>query len=142
MPLLLLRHTSAGDREMWPGADRERPLDERGRADAEALVEQLAEFPIERILTSPYRRCLESVAPLARARGLELEVREELSEEQHFDEGVELVREVAGRDVVVCGHGGLDSVVVDAPKWKKGVVFVLGPSLELLDVLRPQRDGR
>ena len=60
-------------------------------------------------------------------------MREELGEESQAVAGTALVRSLAGRDVVVCGHGGLDSVVLDAPKWKKGAVFVLGPQLELLD---------
>jgi len=133
MPLLLLRHASAGDRDAWEGDDRDRPLDKRGRRQAKELVERLRPLRIEAILTSPYCRCLETVGPLARARRLEIEVREELGEESQAVAGTALVRSLAGRDVVVCGHGGLDSVVPDAPKWKKGAVFVLGPQLELLD---------
>ena len=133
MPLLLVRHASAGDRAAWEGDDRQRPLDKRGHRDASELVARLESLRIEAILTSPYRRCLETVGPLARARLLELDVRKELGEERQGDEGVALVRSLAGRDIVVCGHGGLDSVVPDAPKWKKGAVFVLGPDLELLD---------
>jgi len=133
MPLLLLRHASAGDRDAWEGDDRDRPLDKRGRRQAKELVERLRPLRIEAILTSPYCRCLETVGPLARARRLEIEVREELGEESQAVAGTALVRSLAGRDVVVCGHGGLDSVVLDAPKWKKGAVFVLGPQLELLD---------
>jgi broad specificity phosphatase PhoE len=105
-------------------------------------VAQLARFEIEAILTSPYLRCVDTVVPLAEARKLELDVREELGEELQMTAGIALVRSLAGRNVVICGHGGLDSVVQAAPKWKKGVVFVLGPELELLDELRPQRDGR
>ena len=135
MPLLLLRHASAGDREAWEGDDRDRPLDKRGRRQAKELVERLRPLRIEAILTSPYCRCLETVGPLARARKLEIEVREELGEESQAEEGTALVRSLAGRDVVVCGHGGLDSVVPDAPKWKKGAVFALGPQLQLLDEL-------
>jgi phosphohistidine phosphatase SixA len=135
MPLLLVRHASAGDRAAWEGDDRDRPLDERGRRDASELVARLESLRIEAILTSPYRRCLETVGPLARARLLEVDVRKELGEEHQGDEGVALVRSLAGRDVVVCGHGGLESVVPEAPKWKKGAVFVLGPDLELLDRL-------
>lgn len=142
MPLLLVRHASAGDRIAWEGDDRERPLDERGHRDASRLVALLAQFDVEAILTSPYRRCVETVRPLAAARQLELDVREELGEERQWEEGVELVRSLAARNIVVCGHGGLDSVVPVAPKWKKGAVFVLGPELELLEELRPPRDGR
>ena len=134
MPLLLVRHASAGDRAMWEGDDRERPLDVRGRRAADDLIERLAPFAIEQILTSPYRRCVETVAPLARARGFELDVREELGEERQGTDGIALVRSLAGSDVVVCGHGGLDAVVPAAPSWKKGAVFVLGPGLELLEI--------
>jgi 8-oxo-dGTP diphosphatase len=142
MAVLLVRHASAGDRQLWQGDDRERPLDGRGRRDSKELVEQLERFRIEEILTSPYRRCLETVGPLARARLLEIDVREELGEERQWTDGHALVRSLAGRDVLICGHGGLEAVVPGAPKWKKGSVLVLGPALELLEVLRPRRDDR
>jgi 8-oxo-(d)GTP phosphatase len=130
-----VRHASAGERTAWKGDDRQRPLDKRGRRDADELVDRLATFDVEAILTSPYVRCLATVAPLALARRVEIDVREELGEERQAIDGTALVRTLAGRDVVVCGHGGLESVVPDAPNWKKGAVFVLGPTLELLDVL-------
>jgi 8-oxo-dGTP diphosphatase len=135
MPLLLVRHAWAGDREEWKGDDRERPLDERGRRQAEELVERLQPFPIEAILSSPARRCVETVEPLARARGLEIEQRPELGEDRQATDGIALVRSLAGRDVVVCGHRGLERALTDPPKWKKGSVLVVGPALEVLDVL-------
>jgi 8-oxo-dGTP diphosphatase len=130
--ILLVRHASAGSRHDWEGDDRERPLDERGRAQAEGLVGRLQQHPIDAILTSPYRRCVETVEPLARARGLEVELRPELGEELQHTDGFALVRSLAGRDVVVCGHGGLEAVAASPPKWKKGAVFVLGPALDVL----------
>ena len=142
MPLLLVRHASAGDRTTWEGDDRQRPLDKKGLRDADALVALLAAFGVEAILTSPYVRCVETVRPLAEARNLELDVREELGEERQWEDGHDLVRSLARRNVAVCGHGGLDSVVAGAPQFKKGAVFVLGPELELLEVLRPPRDAR
>ena len=142
MPLLLVRHASAGDRTAWEGDDRQRPLDERGRRRADELVRQLASFEISEILTSPYKRCVETVRPLGHARGLRVEAREELGEELQGERGTVLVRSLAGQDVVVCGHGGLDRIVSGAPKWKKGAVFVLGPDLELIEILRPQRGSR
>lgn len=53
-----------------PGAD----LDEAGRAQAEALVERLAEFPVEAVFTSNLVRTQQTASPFARARGLELTV--------------------------------------------------------------------
>jgi 8-oxo-dGTP diphosphatase len=137
--MLLLRHASAGDREHWDGPDHERPLDERGREQAYALVETLAAYRISAILTSPYVRCVQTVAPLARARGLEFELREELSEERQATEGIALVRSRAGEDLVVCGHGGLDQALGDPPKWRKGATFVVDAELDLVDELPPPR---
>ncbi len=133
MPLLLIRHARAGERDEWEGDDSERPLDERGLKRAEELVERLQPYPVEAILSSQARRCVETVEPLARARGLEVEHRPELSEEQQAVDGVALVRSLAGRDVVVCGHGGLEWALPEPPRWKKGAVLVVGPALEVLD---------
>lgn len=143
--MLLVRHAFAGDRTAWTDDDRLRPLDDRGRREAKGLVDLLARFRIEVVLTSPFVRCLQTVGPLASARGLEIEIREELGEERQMTEGIPLLHELDERDVVVCGHGGLETAVPDAPQWKKGAVFVLGPGLELLEVLEPptrRRGGR
>jgi 8-oxo-dGTP diphosphatase len=135
MPLLVVRHASAGDRAQWGGDDRKRPLDKRGRKRADELVAQLAAYRVEAILSSPALRCVETAEPLARARGLEIELRPELSEELQATDGVALVRSLVGRDVVVCGHGGLEHALPEPPVFKKGAVLVVGPGLELLDVL-------
>ena len=57
----------------WDGHDRLRPLSPVGRFQAEGLVVRLEDFPVERILCSPTRRCHQSVQPLARDRRLEIE---------------------------------------------------------------------
>jgi 8-oxo-dGTP diphosphatase len=133
--MLLVRHAWAGDRDEWVGDDHERPLDERGRRQAEELVERLRPYPVDAILSSPGLRCVETVEPLARARGLEIELRPELGEALQDNDGIALVRSLAGRDVVVCGHGGLEQALPERPKWKKGSVLVVGPELDVRDVL-------
>ncbi len=136
MPLLLVRHASAGDRAAWEGPDDARPLDERGRAQAHALVAALRDLPVDEIHTSPALRCTQTVAPLAAARGLEPLVRPELGEERQETDGAELVRALAGRDVVVCGHGGLEQAALgDPPRWKKGATFVVDERLRVVRVL-------
>jgi 8-oxo-dGTP pyrophosphatase MutT (NUDIX family) len=79
-PLLVVRHASAGDWAEWEGDDARRPLDERGRRQAAALVDQLGPYTIKRIVSSPFDRCVQTVAPLAQARGLEVELSDDLAE--------------------------------------------------------------
>ena len=135
MPLIVVRHAWAGKRSEWEGDDGKRPLDARGEGQAQELVERLASWPIDEIHTSPYTRCVQTVAPLAAARGLEPILRDELGEEQQYNGGAGLLRELADRDAVVCGHGGLESWLVDAPKWRKGAAFVVDGDLNIVEHL-------
>jgi len=66
VPLILVRHASAGRKADWPGDDESRPLDARGAADAKALAGLLACFaPTARVISSPALRCTETVRPFA-----------------------------------------------------------------------------
>ncbi len=56
--------------------ERSRPLTARGMADAESLVGLLGDRTIDRIYSSPYVRTIQTVTPLARARGLAVVARE------------------------------------------------------------------
>jgi 8-oxo-(d)GTP phosphatase len=105
--VILVRHASAGEASAWRGPAQARPLDERGRRQAQALVDALATLQVERVLSSPSIRCLQTVEPLAAARGLNVELRDELDESSQTTAGAALVRSIAGEPVVVCGHGGL-----------------------------------
>jgi 8-oxo-(d)GTP phosphatase len=121
--IILIRHGSAGDREDWDGDDRMRPLDERGRRQADELVGLLERYTVDRFLSSPALRCVQTVEPLARARGLNIEVRDELSEARQFVDGVALVRSLGGSPVVTC-HGGLSNILCGESQ-KKAAVLVL-----------------
>jgi probable phosphoglycerate mutase len=71
--LILIRHgqTSSNTRRLldtgYPGA----PLDETGLTQAQALVDTLADEPIEVIMTSDLTRARQTAEPLAAARQLE-----------------------------------------------------------------------
>jgi 8-oxo-(d)GTP phosphatase len=70
VPLILVRHASAGHRHDWPGEDQLRPLDAEGEMDALLLADLLACFaPRARVLSSPALRCTESVRPYAEGFG-------------------------------------------------------------------------
>ena len=122
--MLVIRHARAGKRAEWTGDDRVRPLDDRGLEQAAALVAELVSFPLERILSSPYDRCVQTVEPLAAARGVPIEVVEALAEEHQADAGVALARASAGEPVALCVHGGLSDDAFGV-SLKKGETLVV-----------------
>jgi phosphohistidine phosphatase SixA/8-oxo-dGTP pyrophosphatase MutT (NUDIX family) len=104
-PIYVVRHAKAGSRRLWSDPDHERPLTRRGRKQAGRLVERFAGLDIARILSSPFVRCMQTVEPLARARGLEVEAADELAEGIDLDAAVAFVDGLARQPVVLCGHG-------------------------------------
>ncbi|MEX2202815.1 MAG: NUDIX hydrolase [Actinomycetota bacterium] len=111
-PVYLVRHAKAGVRDLWEGPDEERPLTRRGRRQADRLVERFEGLEIERIVSSPFLRCLWTVEPLARSRGLAVEIADELAEGADPERTVEFIRSLAPVPTVLCGHGGeIDAVV-------------------------------
>jgi phosphohistidine phosphatase SixA len=133
--VLLIRHASAGDADQWEGDDRLRPLDAKGLAQASRLVELLDGYAISRALSSPAVRCVQTVEPLARARGLVTEVRDELAERRQERDGAELVRTLLGEDVALCVHGGLSEAVVGESQ-KKGEVLVIDDHGRIVERIR------
>ncbi|HXV33466.1 MAG TPA: phosphoglycerate mutase family protein [Gaiellaceae bacterium] len=126
MTLLLLRHATAGHRAPGDENDHLRPLDERGRRQAAALPALLAEYALERVLTSPYVRCRQSVEPLAAALGLPIEERTELAEGFAEAEPWSLVAELGETTAVLCSHGDvLDALLGEEPP--KGSTWVVDP---------------
>jgi len=106
--LLLVRHGHAGTKEGWNRADRLRPLDARGRRQADHLVGVLGDLGPERIVSSPYVRCLETMEPLAAKLALAVEHDDVLTPVRPT-RAVGLVRALASTEaagpVVVCTHG-------------------------------------
>jgi 8-oxo-(d)GTP phosphatase len=74
VPLILLRHASAGDRRDWAGADQARPLDAEGVADATTLAGLLGCFGSARLISSPAERCLATLRQFALATGSKIEI--------------------------------------------------------------------
>jgi 8-oxo-(d)GTP phosphatase len=101
--LLLLRHASAGERMSSPAEDRFRALDRVGRAEARRMRDLLGRFAIDRIVTSPHVRCVETVGPIARARRLEIEQRVELEPDAALADILALLAELPDA-TLVCTH--------------------------------------
>jgi 8-oxo-dGTP diphosphatase len=102
--VLFIRHGSAGDRNQWSGDDRRRPLDARGRRQAAALARELLELaPAGPVLSSPYVRCVETVQPLADARGVRVDEEPGLAEGTNLA-ALDVARRV-GDGAALCTHG-------------------------------------
>ncbi len=141
MTLYLVRHAQAGTRSHWDGDDLSRPLTTEGRHQAADLVDMLGEVALTQILSSPFKRCMETVAPLVARRhgerpGLQLQIHQSLAEGSP-SEAIALVRSLTDIDAVLCSHGDIIPGILDAlvradglelgkdPKCQKGSIWVI-----------------
>ncbi len=112
-PVLVVRHAKAMLRKFWTGRDQARPLDSRGRRQADLLVPLLQSYDVRRAASSTSTRCRQTFKPFAKAAHLEVEGWTTLSEEQGKDQPkavTTLVRRLAeeavatGTPTAICGH--------------------------------------
>jgi broad specificity phosphatase PhoE/8-oxo-dGTP pyrophosphatase MutT (NUDIX family) len=113
----LMRHAAAGDRTKWNGRDAIRPLTKKGIRQAGALAESLSRGGIEKIYTSPYVRCIQSVEPLAEAIGADILEHDALAEGPDIDGAYELIDGLVGFNAVVCTHGDVIPAVINRMMW-------------------------
>ena len=136
MTLYLVRHAKAGDRSRWSGDDASRPLSKPGRAQADDLAERLAPLAIGRVVASPAARCRETIEPLARRLGVEVELAPEIAEGAATRGALALVEAAAAEaSAAVCSHGDVignllghwsrHGVHLDGNGLQKGSVWVV-----------------
>jgi phosphohistidine phosphatase SixA len=134
--LYLVRHGKAGSRERWTGDDRLRPLSKPGRRQAEALVRLFDGRTVERIVSSPFVRCVQTVQPLATDRAVAVEESEALSEGAPLETVLDLVAGLDAVAAVLCSHGDVIPALVEhlaadgmaiegEPDWRKGSLWIL-----------------
>jgi len=104
MRIHLVRHGRAEKRSRWDGPDALRPLTGEGLRHAERIARRLARSRPERLLSSPFLRCRQTLEPLARRLGLPLETREWLAKGEDPEKAAELLRRERGERVVCCTH--------------------------------------
>jgi phosphohistidine phosphatase SixA len=132
----LVRHAHAGSKHAWSGPDALRPLSEVGHAQAVGLVDRLSDWPVTRILSSPSTRCLQTVAPLAADRGLQIETVEALAVDGDARRVLRMLIVPALATAVLCTHGEVIGAVLnytgeaglrlpDPPQREKGSVWVV-----------------
>lgn len=134
MALFLVRHAQAGHRGFGPN-DTSRCLSEDGQAQARSLVEALRDVSITRLISSPYERCRQTLAPLSEATRLTVESMPALAEGMPFEPVLALFDQLP-EGSVLCSHGDVIPDVIQAlarrglevrgePRWNKGSVWVL-----------------
>jgi 8-oxo-(d)GTP phosphatase len=104
--LLLVRGADMTKRDEWDPAAGGRPLAPGGEQAARSLASLGALFDIERIVSAPSIRCVETVAELARRESLEVE------RSAHLAGGslaatLDLVAGTRGTGTVLCTHEGV-----------------------------------
>ncbi len=108
-PLIVVRHGHARPRNVWGREDAERPLVSAGRAQATHLKETLAAWRPEKILSSPWVRCVQTVQPYAAGASLKVRTKGKLSEDGHRKDRAGTARLISkqigkGVPLLICTH--------------------------------------
>lgn len=108
-PLIILRHAKAKPRSSWTKAEGERPLAATGIRQAQAVKRLLQAWRPLRVVTSPWVRCIATVAPYAKAVDAKIKQVEALTEHKHARNPKKTAAVVEWlfdkqRPVVLCTH--------------------------------------
>ncbi len=110
MHIHLVRHAHAGQR--GPGTrDIYRPLSDQGGREADGLVALLPETGP--VISSPATRCVQTVEPLARVRGVEVIEHPDLWEGTRTSDTWALLTTSAVDGLVACSHGDVIPELID-----------------------------
>ncbi|MCG8607665.1 phosphoglycerate mutase family protein [bacterium] len=104
--LFLLRHAESTPSSDLP--ERDWPLSAKGRRASQQIVKSLQPLQIERIVSSPYLRAIQTVEPFSAAVGLKVEVLADLRERKltsGFDHNWSQVVRKAWQDLSYCLPG-------------------------------------
>jgi 8-oxo-dGTP pyrophosphatase MutT (NUDIX family)/phosphohistidine phosphatase SixA len=133
VPLILVRHASAGSKSDWAGEELARPLDPAGTADAEALGRLMTCYGPARVISSVAERCVATVVPFAARTGATIEL-EPLFTANHADRSQEAAARASaiaagGQPTVICTHRENLPVLLQAVCTRLGSPVPAGPSL-------------
>lgn len=105
--VLYIRHARAHARRTWAGDDNKRPLDKKGRRQAEMLVPMLLPFKPTAIYSAVPDRCQTTALPLADELGLDIGVNRLFGDEA-WNENPEAAKK---RFMEVVGEGGVPVII-------------------------------
>ncbi|WP_051427686.1 NUDIX hydrolase [Arthrobacter sp. H20] len=80
-PLIVVRHAKAKPRSSWTRAEGERPLAATGRRQAAAVSRLLEAWGPSRVVSSPWERCVQTVAPYLKNKDIKLKLADSITEQ-------------------------------------------------------------
>ena len=141
VPLIMVRHASAGSKTDWRKEDLLRPLDAQGKQQARTLASLLACFGSGRVLSSPAERCVDTVRPYASATRAQIEAipafglprpsAKKAARRALEEELAEAAARAASdeRPVVICAHRENMPMMLSAVCDRLGAAVPAGPAL-------------
>src|SRR5699024_4768660 len=108
-PLILVRHGKAFPRSKWHETEHVRPLLKLGTRQAMALTGLLSAWETKKLISSPWKRCMATLAPLSAATGRSIKKVPTLSEKATSANPAKTARFIEklltrGRPVIYCTH--------------------------------------
>lgn len=131
MELILIRHGLPEKIINEDGAPADPPLSDVGLSQAEKVCAWMEKEKIDRLYSSPMKRAFQTAEPLAKARGLEIEVRDGVAEyDQHAEHyiPVEELKELDYERWQKLMKGEMDEI--DFPTFVKEVTLTLEEIIE------------
>lgn len=108
-PFIIVRHGKAFPRSKWHETEQERPLLAIGTRQSLALTGLLSAWSVTRLVSSPWKRCVATLAPLAAATGRRIRKRGSLSEKANAQNPAKteaVLRKILqkGKPTALCTH--------------------------------------
>lgn len=116
--IIALRHGKAIPPGAWDGPDATRPLLARGEQQAASVAPAIAAYSPAKLISSPARRCLATIAPLAALTALPVKESADISQDAFETHSGDVARVVAKRlrkrvTAVLCSHGPVLPVILE-----------------------------
>jgi len=111
--LYLIRHATAGRRKDWKADDVKRPLSNRGWDQAHEIGAFLADAQVERLLTSAYTRCRQTLEPASELLGIKVERHSALYEGIGSKRLEKLLKKLGNSPTALCSHGDIIPAILE-----------------------------
>ena len=79
-PLIVVRHAKAKPRSSWTRAEGDRPLAATGRRQAAAVSRLLEAWGPSWVVSSPWERCVQTIAPYLKSKDIKLKLADSITE--------------------------------------------------------------